>query len=166
MTHSAIRLTSIGRQVAPVAQTPVFVIDKYTPICHRGHLPVIIAVGQREPASVFWCGITPPYPWRNARQARQFQYAVGRASAIVALYNNVSVVGTDAEGIRFTGSRLINLDDCISGAYGISPCYGPHVLPKELKSLLDNGRYASAHVNGDGMLAIKPCYSRAGWLAG
>jgi len=86
--------------VAPGTQRPVLVVEEDTTILHRRMLEGMVAGGQCQSALPLRVHVAPPCPWRHTGEARELQYAVGRAAGIAAHDPQLAVAGgTDGKGL-------------------------------------------------------------------
>ena len=76
---------------APGSQSPILIIDKYSPISYLRIIQFPETCGQTQFLFFFGYRIGPPFPWGNSHHTRKFKHSIGRSTLITPCHNQSSV---------------------------------------------------------------------------
>ena len=84
---------------APRTDTPVFIVDKDTPIGYTRALLCGKVSAKHQPVTTLRHYIAPPYPRRDTSHARELQQSICHSPAISTLYEDASILCVYAESV-------------------------------------------------------------------
>ena len=84
----------LGRLImfpTPGSQSPVFIINKYSPISYLRIIQFPETCRQTKFLFFFGYRISPPFPWRNSHHTRKFKYSISRSTLITPCHDQSSI---------------------------------------------------------------------------